>query len=344
MHHPKRRKNIFIRRAEVQDTHALVALMRTSLGVGKIPRSVAYWQWKHEDNPFGSSPVLVAEAPSGQVVGLRVFMRWTWQCAGRSVHAVRAVDTATHPDWRGQGIFTRLTMRLVEELTQEGVAFVFNTPNDKSRPGYLKMGWHDVGRVSLWVRPLHLGRLLGKLVGTPDAVAPVLGAFPNAATLADVPGLDAFLARVAPSATRYYTPRTTRYLTWRYADVPQLQYKTLWRFDPQEGGAGCVFRGQLRGGLRELSLSEVLVTPTKRGFDYGRDLVRHVVRHADADYAVAMAPWSSPAARVLLRSGFLPAPRLGPHYTARPLAPLEDLPDPTRRSSWHHFIGDIELF
>ena len=39
------------------------------------------------------------------------------------------------------------TLAAIDELRAESVAFVFNTPNDKSRPGYLKMGWHEVGRV-----------------------------------------------------------------------------------------------------------------------------------------------------------------------------------------------------
>ena len=30
---------------------------------------------------------------------------------------------------------------------------MFNTPNDQSRPGYLKMGWQVVGRVPIGVRP-----------------------------------------------------------------------------------------------------------------------------------------------------------------------------------------------
>ncbi len=34
----------------------------------------------------------------------------------------------------------------------DGVDVVFNTPNDQSRPGYLKMGWSEVGRVPVAVR------------------------------------------------------------------------------------------------------------------------------------------------------------------------------------------------
>ena len=36
---------------------------------------------------------------------------------------------------------------------RRALAFVFNTPNDQSRPGYLRMGWRDVGRVPAAFRP-----------------------------------------------------------------------------------------------------------------------------------------------------------------------------------------------
>ena len=42
---------------------------------------------------------------------------------------------------------------------REGVDFVFNTPNDQSRPGYLKMGWQLVGKLTPWVQPSSLGSL-----------------------------------------------------------------------------------------------------------------------------------------------------------------------------------------
>ena len=56
--------------------------------------------------------------------------------------AVRAVDTITAPEARGRGVFTRFTLAILSnEITRDDdVSFVFNTPNDQSRPGYLKMG------------------------------------------------------------------------------------------------------------------------------------------------------------------------------------------------------------
>ena len=48
-------------------------------------------------------------------------------------------------------------MHAIDEVRADGVDFVFNTPNDKSRPGYLKMGWREVGRLPVAVRPVGVG-------------------------------------------------------------------------------------------------------------------------------------------------------------------------------------------
>ena len=45
----------------------------------------------------------------------------------------------------GRGVFRALTMHALDELHARGVSFVFNTPNDQSRPGYMNMGWRPVG-------------------------------------------------------------------------------------------------------------------------------------------------------------------------------------------------------
>src|SRR5690606_32239213 len=106
---------------------------------------------KHRRNPFGASPMWVAETDEG-LAAVRAMMRWELAGPdGRVLRAVRAVDTATHADHRGRGLFRRLTLGAVESLTAEGVDLVFNTPNDQSRPGYLTMGWEVLGRVPLAV-------------------------------------------------------------------------------------------------------------------------------------------------------------------------------------------------
>ena len=56
-------------------------------------------------------------------------------------------------------MFSRLTRAALDALDGQ-VDLVFNTPNGKSGPGYLKLGWREVGRVPVAVRVRRPLRLL----------------------------------------------------------------------------------------------------------------------------------------------------------------------------------------
>src|SRR5262249_20381845 len=126
-----------IRRAGPEDESAVLELLAASLGWKRDETFETFFAWKHERNPFGPSPAWVA-VDAGRVVGFRTFLQWQFEHPdGRPRRAVRAVDTATAPDYQGRGVFRRLTLHAVDELREDGIDFVFNTPNAKSRPGYL---------------------------------------------------------------------------------------------------------------------------------------------------------------------------------------------------------------
>ena len=140
-----------IRPYVAEDEPAVLELLVGALGEGPSgQRTSDFFRWKHLENPFGESLLLVAEL-GGEIVGLRAFLRWGFTLGDRSLRAVRAVDTATRQDQRGKGIFSTLTKAALAELRTD-TDLVFNTPNGSSRPGYLKMGWQEVGRVPVWLK------------------------------------------------------------------------------------------------------------------------------------------------------------------------------------------------
>ncbi len=303
-----------------------------------------FWQWKHMQSPFGASPILVAES-QGRIIGVRVFLRWAWQAGNRVVRAVRAVDTATHPDWRGHDIFSQLTLRLVEQMRTEGITFVFNTPNQDSRAGYLKMGWSQVTRIPVWVHALRPLRLLRSLFsGTWQDDNPSLGdQGGSVAALLEDPRTGALLAQQQLPDTRYYTARTLDYLRWRYLAIPNFHYqaRSLWE---DEAGAAVIFLSKERRGLRELSLSEILLSPGEAGLRVGRQLLRDVASEAQADYMVACSAQKTPEAAALTANGFMAIPGLGPHFTALPLNRCGEVSNPFLWENWRCSIGDLEIF
>ncbi|MDO5737287.1 MAG: GNAT family N-acetyltransferase, partial [Propionibacteriaceae bacterium] len=141
------------RRAQPSDDDQIIPLLRASLKKDDDPNYPAFLDWKHRQNAFGVSPAWVA-LHEDRIVGYRTLLRWRFvNNDGKRVTAVRAVDTATHPEYQGLGIFRRLTLMGVSELTLAGDGIVFNTPNDQSTPGYLKMGWSKVKRLPVGVLP-----------------------------------------------------------------------------------------------------------------------------------------------------------------------------------------------
>lgn len=336
-----------VRCATTYDVTSILGLVKESLGEGNVPREERYWNWKHRENPFGVSPCLVAEA-DGQVVGVRAFMRWSWRSNGSEIRAVRAVDTATHPEWRERGIFSQLTSALVTEMQEEGVSFIYNTPNERSRPGYLKMGWTNLGRTSLWLRAVRpFGNLRAHLSSrrSPGAQSTDLThPFSSARTLLDQSEFEPLLDSLPSDSTRLTTRFSAAYLRWRYADIPGLAYYAASELDGASSAA-VVFRLKRKGSLRELRICDMVLGPDVKAVDAGRRIVGNILRAADCDFASAMATHGSPEAKVLARCTFVPAPHTGPIFTVRPLTASSAVtPDPLHRSSWRLSIGALELF
>jgi predicted N-acetyltransferase YhbS len=323
---------IEIRAAEPSDRAAVLELMAASLGWSSDDHHEALFDWKHAQNPLGRSPAWVA-IDGGQVVGFRTFLRWEHRTPeGRVLPAVRAVDTATRPSHQGRGIFRRLTLHALDDLRAQEVAFVFNTPNDRSRPGYLKMGWTAVGRLAAGVRVTSLtsvARLARARVPADLWSVPSDGGCPAPEVLAHT-GLADLLASAGP-ARGLATHRTPEYLRWRYGFAP-LAYRAVMLDDDVRSGL-AVFRLRRRGPARECALCEV-VAPGGDSAAH-RALVRTVARECGGDYLIRVG---GPAVD---RSGFVGAPGQGPVLTWYPLA---DDPPGSRLDDWALTLGDVELF
>lgn len=145
--------NFVYQLAKPGDVTQIVTLFEVCLGTEGGAPTVAFWNWKHNQNPGGISPVILAW-DKDKLIGIRAFMCFKFHNKEGVYKAYRPVDTATHPDYQGKGIFKNLTLTLIEDLQQiKEKAFIFNTPNAQSKPGYLKMGWKEWGKPLIQVAP-----------------------------------------------------------------------------------------------------------------------------------------------------------------------------------------------
>ena len=320
-----------IREYHDDDEPAVLALLQASLGWVPDDQYMRFFSWKHIENPFGRSPAWVA-VDDQRIVGFRVFLRWEFEHAGQVVRAVRAVDTATHPDYQGRGIFSRLTLHAIEALRAEGVGFVFNTPNDQSRPGYLKMGWKLVERLPVLARPRSLSSLLAVARARVPAdkwSLPCEAGLSAPAALSDRDGLESLLRARGP-ASGIRTRKSAAFLEWRYGFAP-LAYRALLTGERLQDGC-VIFRLRRRGAAVEAAICDALLPDTSRSRLAGA--LREVVRKSGADYAVRIGGPKE------ARAGFFPLPGQGPTLVWRAVSESA-MPAP---AEWQLALGDVELF
>ena len=311
-------ETINIRQFEDTDLGSVLDVLRASLG-DTPPQTPELFSWKHFRNPFGRSIVLVATAGS-RIAGVRAFMRWEMITAdGEILRCVRAVDTATHPDFARQGIFSRLTTEAVDRASEDGVDLIFNTPNPKSGAGYLKLGWTEVGPIGIMGRPTL--RMLRRRQQEAD---------PDPRSFLTAPEPVTQVSRSDRPARGLRTPRSEAYRLWRFQQHPTARYFQV----PAEAGMAIV-RPNVRGIRRELVVSEV------HG-EQPRQALNAVVGSSRADYLAAWWSKGSPERSAAIRAGILPVPgRTALTLMCRPLRSL--LPPVENLAAWDLGLSDLEL-
>lgn len=321
-----------IRPATEQDLPLMLQLSKESLGEIEGMRTEEYWRWKHVHNPFGNSPVLLA-FEGEKLIGLRAFMNWRFRYQGKSIQAYRAVDTATHPDHRGQGIFSKLSLALIEQLKEREPAVIFNTPNSKSMPGYLKMGWKTVGKTRLMVKLLPYNIILNRF-STPAPKENIPPRFPE-----DMAWI--LNHRMEAQRDLVLTDYSLQYLQWRYQDIPVVKYHV---HVVRDKGSVCVIVYRMKSSpkVNELRLTEVFYDGPQC-----QPVIRRAIHElADLNKPDVITVLADPAGKFasLLPFGFIRADKYGLTITCRKINDegLETLA--MNQQVWGFSAGTLELF
>lgn len=318
-------EGLSIRLATPEDRAQILDLCRTSLGWGMDRRFEQLFHWKHDLNPFGPSFLWVA-VDGDRIVGLRAFMRWNFTRGGRELRAVRAVDTVTHHDYQGRGIFTALTTGALQTLHDDGIDFVFNTPNAQSLPGYVKMGWREVGRLPVAVRvvgPRGLTQLRQVRQAASHWPVPTSVGLAAANVIEDVIAARNRLVPENSTARTLNTQMTNEFLRWRYTQ-DFLDFRVI------RSGRGVVLvQFRMRGDSLECLVADSFGLSAEE-----RDrAVVEAARDAEADYVVRTG-------EPLLSQGFVPVPGFGPRLAWRSIH-QEAMPT---LANWDLSMGTVALF
>ncbi|MDR5590569.1 GNAT family N-acetyltransferase [Christiangramia sp. SM2212] len=304
---------MIIREATVNDIAEILFVLKRSLGETSSKKTEDVWRYKHIDNPFGRSLVLVAEEKN-KIVGVRAFMRWKWQRENQIYNSYRAVDTATDPSHQGKGIFKKLTLKALEIAKEEGGEFIFNTPNEQSKPGYLKMGWQEVGRLNVALRPV-------LNIGTSNNQ--------HCHIIKNNLGLDVIekYKGCKMDSNKIFTPKNRDYINWRYK---KCRLQNYWIFEDSNVFLACY--PKKRKFITELRVSEAIFTNS-----IGRKTLNKKLLEINKKIGANLISDSTGLLRYKLVGNF------GPDFTIRNLN-NQNLDNTFMLEYWDYSLGDLELF
>lgn len=312
--------------ASDSDIPQIISVLKSSLGEEELPISEKIWYYKHRENPFGKSVVLIAR-DGDRIAGVRAFMRWSWQYEQKKYSALRAVDTATHPDYQGKGIFKNLTLKAVRMCMEKGDNFIFNTPNDQSRPGYLKMGWKPVDNIQVGLKPAI--NSFWK-ISTRKKDYKIRKEVPKE----DLDELCLRWNRHLEISKSLFTPKSCDYLHWRYENNPLQKYQV---FASQDLYIAAYVKK--RKGFKELRISECITRDTNRQTMH---LIRRTLRKWSSSLGVQVisyAPQTLNLGHLSLKGNF------GPVLTIKDLnLTSTEASSFINMSKWNYSLGDLELF
>lgn len=310
-----------IREAVDEDIPAILQVLKASLGEISSQKTEEVWRYKHILNPFGRSLVLLA-VENDEIIGVRAFMRWNWQKGDNQFSAFRAVDTATHPDHQGKGVFKRLTLKALEIAKNNGDHFVFNTPNKQSKPGYLKMGWLEVSK--LYVKLIPVNPFVWRKKSLIDYNV-------RWDSDDDLQFFEDWLIKLK-STGKLFTPKSRKYLKWRYVENPLQEYKVV--FNEKYFIAGYVKKHK---NYSELRISELFINDI-----LSKKIVQKEIRNWAKDFGVnviSLNPAYNETIFPLAISG-----KFGPSLTFKKIDEKLKEEKFLMIKNWQYSLGDMELF
>ncbi len=328
-------KGFKIRESVADDDDKIISLVKLCLGDKSI-RSVNFWNWKHTKNPYGKSYILLA-FDEDKLIGLRTFMKWEWQINNKTYKCVRAVDAATHPDYRRKGLFSLLTESVLDIMKKEGVDFVFNTPNSKSLAGNLKMGWKELGKSNLFVKignPFEIlyNRIFKKKFDTKNIA--IQHRLTEEANILKV--MSFFDNQLMANENNLAKPVNLDYFLWRYKDVPVYQY-------------GCYtsdsfilfFRLLKKGRINELRICDLIINKTKNKIEF-KKAINQLLKSYRADLATLTVEGNLELETIAKRNGFMNYGNKGLTVVLKTVN--QDIDSFLDRKKWAWTSGDLELF
>jgi GNAT superfamily N-acetyltransferase len=135
------------------DLKGQVVELQTHLWSPSLALNTAYFEWKHERNPYLDEPLIYLAMYHGKAIGMRGFfgVQWEGGVPAQRFTSLYADDMVIAPEHRRRGLVSELMTSAIEDLDKQGYEYVFNlSAGEITLHSSLSMGWRSAG----WAHPM----------------------------------------------------------------------------------------------------------------------------------------------------------------------------------------------
>ncbi len=344
----KRAQSWSIREGSADDIDKIRTLYRATWN---HLRPEGFDRWRYLGPPDGLCPMALA-VDGDRLAGAYIIWPVKIRVGGETVLGAQSMDTMTHPEFQGQGLFTALASACLDMAAARGFEIVYGFPNPLSYPGFIKrLQFKHTGDITHWVRPISPSRyrkvpaVLGPLA---DAAAYLLpsGSMRGFECRLSQLASEELLALAAQSdgTVGCRIDRNPLWLDWRYSAVAQNDYEWVCAFERGKLAAVAAWGmrnaawadvADARGHITELFGNSAKACAAVLSFVIRRARARNVLLLE----TLTNAPNSIQALR---RAGFF-AHRQAP-FIVRNLTNRSFAIDPLMHDAWRIHGGDVDTF
>ncbi|MFC2034998.1 GNAT family N-acetyltransferase [Chloroflexota bacterium] len=300
--------------------------------VNEREMTLAHWKWKFTKNPFGQA-VSKLMFDGNKLIGYYTVIPMTVQVTNNLVKAALSVNTMTHSDYRGHGIFAYLGEKAYVVCEQKGIKFVYGFPNSNIYQARIKkLEWKGFGKMSIFQK--ELGSKTDVTLESKDIYE---------IDKYDM-GVNALWEKVR-SNYPVIVPRTKEFLNWRFVQHPTVEYSKYIVVDKGNEVLGYVVLKIHTGGDKTKGhIVDILCINQK-------DVVKSLLRFS-CDYFVkrgvrSLSCWMPDVSfytQVLSEEGF--AREEFETYFGIKILKKEDslLGNVEQPNKWHLTMGDSDVF
>lgn len=147
--------NYLINKNDCSNLDELITLSKSYYSTGDIIDK-SYLNWQYLYNPAGAPFLFTSkEKSTGNLAGQYLVIPLEYQVMGKTVSGSLSLNTLTHPDHQGKGLFTKMANATYVDCAENDNYFTIGFPNPLSYPGFVrKLDFSHLGDIPLLIKPL----------------------------------------------------------------------------------------------------------------------------------------------------------------------------------------------